>query len=264
MSVIQVHSAAWHEQRRQGIGGSEAGRIMTGDWHDLWLEKTGRKEPDDLTWVLPVQIGSITEDLNRRWFEHHTGIDVSTFGCDHLVHPDLAFMRANLDGFCHGGIFEAKHVSAFVKPEDIVSRAYAQCQHNMLVAGLPVAYLSVFFGTLKWDWFTIEADPEYQAELMARETEFWAHVEQDLEPSDRPVEAVSIALDDMRVVDLTGSNEWAAAAADWLDNRAAARSFEAAAKSLRQLVEPDVKLASGHGVQARKARNGAITIREMK
>ena len=264
MSVIEARSEAWHAQRRQGIGGSDAGKVMAGEWHDLWLLKTGRKEADDLTWVLPVQIGIITEDLNRRWFEHHTGIDVSTFGCDHLQHPDLAFMRANLDGFCAGGIFEAKHTSAFGRPEEIVSRYYAQCQHNMLVAGLPVAYLSVFFGTLKWEWFAIEANPEYQAQLMAKEAEFWAHVEKDVEPENRAASTVSIALDDMREVVMTGSNEWASAAADWLENKAAAKRFDAAAKSLKGMVEPDVKLAAGHGVQVKRSKNGALSITEMK
>ena len=264
MSVIEARSEAWHAERRKGIGGSEAGKIMAGDWYELWLLKTGRKEPDDLTWVLPVPIGIITEDLNRRWFEHHTGIDVSTFGCDHLVHPDLQFMRANLDGFCAGGIFEAKHTGAFSKPEEIVSRYYPQLQHNMLVAGVETAYLSVFFGTLKWEWFTVEADPEYQAELMAKEAEFWAHVEKDVEPENRAASTVSIALDDMREVVMTGSNEWASAAADWLENKAAAKRFDTASKRLKGLVEPDVKLAAGHGVQVKRSKNGSLSITEMK
>jgi hypothetical protein len=35
--------------RKQGIGGSDATRIYNGDWHDLYLEKIGEKEPDDLS-----------------------------------------------------------------------------------------------------------------------------------------------------------------------------------------------------------------------
>ena len=31
------------------IGGSDARRIMAGDWHTLWLEKTGQQEPADLS-----------------------------------------------------------------------------------------------------------------------------------------------------------------------------------------------------------------------
>ena len=43
--------------RHMGIGGSDATRIMRGDWHTLWLEKTEKQEPEDLSRVLPVQLG---------------------------------------------------------------------------------------------------------------------------------------------------------------------------------------------------------------
>ena len=47
------------------LGGSDANRIMRGDWHTLWLEKTKRQEPEDLSWNLPVQIGLHTETVNQ-------------------------------------------------------------------------------------------------------------------------------------------------------------------------------------------------------
>ena len=56
------------------LGGSDANRIMRGDWHTLWLEKTKRQEPEDLSWNLPVQIGLHTETVNRLFFEKETGI----------------------------------------------------------------------------------------------------------------------------------------------------------------------------------------------
>ena len=55
--------------RKQGIGGSDATRLYNGDWHDLYLEKIGEKEPDDLSDVLPVQMGIHTEDFNIDWFK---------------------------------------------------------------------------------------------------------------------------------------------------------------------------------------------------
>ena len=35
-------------ERLKTLGGSDAIRIMEGDWHTLWLEKTGRQEPANL------------------------------------------------------------------------------------------------------------------------------------------------------------------------------------------------------------------------
>ena len=39
----------------------------------LWREKRGEAEPEDLSDNLIVQLGCVTEDLNRHWFERNTG-----------------------------------------------------------------------------------------------------------------------------------------------------------------------------------------------
>ncbi|MGB8529390.1 MAG: YqaJ viral recombinase family protein, partial [Rhodoplanes sp.] len=80
--------------RRAFIGGSDA-RIIMGDDEAtllrLWREKRGEIEPEDLSDNLLVQLGAVTEDLNRRWFERNTGqavIDVQR----HVRHPVLRWM----------------------------------------------------------------------------------------------------------------------------------------------------------------------------
>src|ERR1019366_7824605 len=62
--------------RRSFIGGSDARAIMGSDEAALlrlWREKRGEIEPEDLSDNLIVQLGSVTEDLNRRWYERNTG-----------------------------------------------------------------------------------------------------------------------------------------------------------------------------------------------
>ena len=62
--------------RRHFIGGSDARIIMgqdEGALVRLWSEKRGEVEPEDLSGNLIVQLGAVTEDLNRRWFEAKTG-----------------------------------------------------------------------------------------------------------------------------------------------------------------------------------------------
>ena len=39
----------------------------------LWKEKRGEAEPEDLSGNLIVQLGLVTEDLNRRWYELNSG-----------------------------------------------------------------------------------------------------------------------------------------------------------------------------------------------
>ena len=55
---------------------SSAARTPGPSWADdeaalvrLWREKRGEVEPEDLSGNLIVQLGAVTEDLNRRWYE---------------------------------------------------------------------------------------------------------------------------------------------------------------------------------------------------
>src|SRR5262249_14453574 len=86
--------------RHSFIVGSEA-RIIMGDDESalvrLWREKRREADPQDLSGNLMVQLGAVTEDLNRRWCEANTGqviADVQT----HVRHPGLRWMAATLDG----------------------------------------------------------------------------------------------------------------------------------------------------------------------
>jgi predicted phage-related endonuclease len=62
--------------RRRFIGGSDARIIMGNDEAALlrlWREKRGSVEPEDLSNNLIVQLGTVTEQLNRHWYEKNTG-----------------------------------------------------------------------------------------------------------------------------------------------------------------------------------------------
>ena len=60
----------------RAVGGSDA-RTIVGDDEAallrLWREKRGEIEPEDLSGNLVVQLGLVTEELNRRWYEADTG-----------------------------------------------------------------------------------------------------------------------------------------------------------------------------------------------
>jgi predicted phage-related endonuclease len=94
------HSDEWHAFRRDGIGGSDANVIMGGDPEKilrLWKEKRGEIEPEDLSGILPVRMGSFTEAFNIVWFQEQTGKVVTSNG-DQRVHPEHDWMRCTLDG----------------------------------------------------------------------------------------------------------------------------------------------------------------------
>ena len=251
--------------RQTGIGGSDAAKIMSGSWLELWEEKTGRRATEDLSDVLQVQIGIVTEELNRHWFELQTGLAVGRENCAGLAHPTHEFMVGNIDGWVLDGVIECKHVSAFAKDEATIERYYPQLQHYLAVTSSPRGYLSVIYGNHRWEFYQVDADPEYQTELIEREAAFWWHVENDVAPkSQEAAEPTEIAFDTMRSVDMTGNNHWSTHAGDWLETRTAAARFTSATKGLKELMESDVKLATGYGVKVSRSRNGALTVREAR
>src|SRR5271170_4550530 len=98
--------------RRTFIGGSDA-RIIMGDDQEallqLWREKRGEVEPEDLSGNLVVQLGLVTEPLNRQWYERNTG-QVLTGVQSRVQHPVVRWMAATLDGMVEatGAVFEAQ------------------------------------------------------------------------------------------------------------------------------------------------------------
>jgi hypothetical protein len=137
-----------------------------------------------------------------------------------------------------------------------------QLQHNMALAGLSTAILSVIFGNHRFEVIEVASDWLYQLELLDAEADFWDAVVTGREPmalpSPPPPKPVGI-----REVCLEGNNAWASAAVDWAEHRLAAKTHAAACATIKSLVEDDVSRAFGHGIEAKRSRSGSITIREL-
>jgi predicted phage-related endonuclease len=136
--------------RRCFVGGSDA-RIIMGEDEDallrLWREKRGEAEPADLSSNLVVQLGVVTEDLNRRWYEASTG-QVITDVQRQIRHPVLRWMAATLDGGIEGSeaVFESKFMLPWAFSEESALEKYApQLQHNMWVVAARSAVFSIIW-----------------------------------------------------------------------------------------------------------------------
>lgn len=252
-------------QRSCGIGGSDANVILSGDSNkiiNLWREKRGDQAPADLSDRLPVMLGNWTEPFNRQWYESITGQKVTRVGLAATCRT-FNWRRCTLDGYLEptNCVWEAKHTSAFSKPEEMIERYMPQLQHNMAVTRADSAILSVIFGNHKFEVFRVEADWLYQSDLLKAETLFWDCVTTGCEPVAAIIPPAPRALG-VRQVNLMGNNSWASAAADWLETKVAAKRHASACTSIKGLVEDDVSLAFGHGIEAKRSKSGAITIRE--
>lgn len=258
--------AADLRDRLSFIGGSDANTILSGDRERifrLWREKRGEIAAEDLSGSLPVMLGCWTEAFNRQWYERVSGERVMSIGKS-ITCRTYDWRRCTVDGLVKGSgaIWEAKHTSAFSKVQDVLERYAPQLQHNMAVAGCARAVLSVIFGNHKFEIIEVAADWLYQLDLLQAEEDFWDCVVTGREPVPAEVLAAPKPVA-TREVSLEGNNAWASAAFDWLQLREAAKIHAAATVQLKGLVEEDVTRAFGHGVEARRSKSGAITLKEL-
>ena len=137
------------------IGGSDA-RVIMGDDEAalvrLWREKRGEVEAEDLSANLIVQLGAVTEPLNRHWYERHSGHVVNNDVQRRVVHPVKRWMAATLDGVVKetGAVFEAKFMLPGRSQRKRRPKHMAQLQHNMWVTNARSAVLSIITGGGKW------------------------------------------------------------------------------------------------------------------
>jgi hypothetical protein len=118
----------------------------------LWREKRGEVEPEDLSGDLLVQLGTVTEHLNRHWYEKNAG-QVVTDVQRQVFHAVHRWMAATLDGRVEatGAVFEAKFMLPWnFSEEGAAEKHMAQLQHSMWVTASRTAVLSIITGGGKW------------------------------------------------------------------------------------------------------------------
>jgi predicted phage-related endonuclease len=250
--------------RRRFIGGSDARTIMGADeaaLQRLWRVKRGEAEPEDLSGNLTVQLGLVTEQLNRQWYERTTGQTVKDI--QHWVrHPVIRWMAATLDGVVDGtgAVFEAKFMLPWSFSEEAAAEKHmAQLQHNMWVTNSSAAVLSIITGGGKWVEIKIPADSLYQHLLLTAEKKFWRCVESGEPPRLFGIEPPRARIEAVRIVDMSTSNAWAEFSGAFQRTREAHLEHENAKSELKALMPDDAKEAIGHGIRAKRSKSGAVS-----
>ena len=250
--------------RRDFVGGSDARIIMGQDEKALirlWQEKRGEVGSEDLSTNLVVQLGLVTEDLNRQWYERNTGKVVKDVQV-RVRHPVIRWMAATLDGVVagSGAVYEAKFMLPWSFSEEFAAEKYmAQLQHNMWVTNARMAALSIITGGGKWVEISIAADPLYQHLLITAEKKFWRCVSFGEPPRLFGVEPPRPRIEAVRTVDMGASNSWAEFAVLFRSTRPAFLEHERAKTELKGLMPEDAKEAFGHGIRAKRSKSGAVS-----
>jgi len=180
---------AWLEERKTGIGGSDAGAVCgVSGWKtplQVWNEKMGLTGPQEdnpaMFW------GRALEPVVRQKYSDETGRAV-LIPKGMLRHPDYPFMLANLDGFTEDGrLVEIKTAGYSFGwgengTDDIPINYLLQVQHYMAVTGLKVTDMPVLIGGQDFRIYEIPEDKQIQKLIINRESAFWSMVEAGTPP----------------------------------------------------------------------------------
>jgi len=257
-----------NKDRTTFIGGSDAARIIKGDWLSLWNEKTGKVQPEDLSNQFNVQLGKWTEPFHRNWVAEkilETDIDVCVGQNPHQEHD---FIRAQLDGWLPAvdTFIEFKHSNSNTTLDSGLEWWLPQLAHYCAVMGRNECYISYIAGNTGPNVHKITVPDDYIDNLILKELEFWWHVTEDQPPADRPAPSeggssvAGLLIDDMRTVDMDGNNMWADMARTLVDTKPIVDAHEAAKKGIKSLIDDDVREAFGHGVVIRRDKRGSLRL----
>lgn len=182
--IVCEDRASWLEQRRRGLGASDAAAAIgvssyRGPVH-VYFDKRGIAAPD-ATQSLAQQIGNALEAPILELYEQRTGLPISRLGSYTILFDDRRpWMIATLDARNAHGIVEVKtaNLTSYGRHdwESGPPRDYlVQVQHQMAVTGEPRAVIVALVGghgLLEW---TIERDEAFIDALIAAESAFWVN-----------------------------------------------------------------------------------------
>lgn len=195
----------WLEERKHGIGGSDAATVIGENPYktnvELWEEKTNRKNAEDISDKPYVQYGIDMEPILRENFIiKHPEFEIVHKENEIIKHSKFPFLFATLDGQLINkdtgemGILEIKTTNILQSmqkekwKDQIPPNYYCQVLHYLNVTGYSFAFVFAELNysedyqstrTYKIERKNVEEDIKY---LLDKEIEFWKYVVDDIRP----------------------------------------------------------------------------------
>ena len=197
------------EQRRSGIGGSDAAKIALhskyGNAVDVYLSKLGLKQETpttdkDLLKTDPRYWGDVQEPVIAAQYEFFTEKKV-IIEPKLLRHPKYTWMIANIDRWIVGenAILECKTCHEYKYKEwgeegtDYIPDEYLfQVMHYAIVCNVDYVDIAVLIGGNKFKIYTYQRDTETEQLLIELEHDFWHnHVLKQIPPEPKTYDDAS-------------------------------------------------------------------------
>lgn len=190
ISTSGITREEWLQERRKGIGGSDAAKVLgVSRWGgplSVYLEKKGLYVPEDPG--EPAYWGTVLEDVVAREFEKRSGLRVQRQN-KIFTHPDYPWMLANIDRRIVGqnkGL-ECKTASNFMGDEwegdELPDAYYIQIQHYIAVMGWESCWVACLIGGQRYVQKEVVRNPSLILTIIEKEREFWLdHFEKGVPP----------------------------------------------------------------------------------
>lgn len=198
----------WLEERKKGIGSSDAGTIMGASPfqtpYGLYLLKTGRTEP--IKESDAMFNGHILEPAVAEWFSGKTGaiVDLTSEGDWMAVDTEREYLRVSPDRLYwpqgtpsaeqtleNARVLEIKSTSKIVDKDDLPDYWYCQIQYQMGILGAKAGTLCWITGapTLHFDYAEVPFNEAFFEALIGRIDHFWnENIGKDIAPADSNAE----------------------------------------------------------------------------
>ena len=280
MTDTNTDRAAWLEERRKGIGGSDVAAVLgLNRWRtplQLWEDKTGRAEPEPTS--MAARFGTAFEEFVANEFERRTGMKVRKHK-EMIRTGEDGWMIANLDRVIEGdtpgefdAILECKTASVFkddewgpsqeaeivagqiVTEHEIPLYYETQVQWYLGVTGVSTAYVAVLIGNSDFRIYEVRRDDELIEALQEKCRRFWFEcVKADTPPKPINVEDVKklFARDDGEMREAT--NDEAAEIGELRDLDAQIKALEEQRKAVASKVILAIGQNAGLTIGGKKA-----------
>lgn len=250
---------------RQGkVTASFAPKLMDGDeesimaeWRRLVGDPSWKEEDFGDSWV--IKFGEYVEPFALDWHEKKTHMPLTRRG-EVVVHPKRPYVCCTLDAYRESDktVIDCKTRIAFQKATEVVTYYTPQVYVQKGCLEADKMALLIVHGGAEPREFGIQYDQAFDRELWSRIDHFWSCVENFQAPyAMKKVVAVSSE----KEYDMTGKNEWAALAADWIESVTPAKKAAEAEANLKKLVPHDAAICKGHGIKITRDRAGRLSLR---
>lgn len=192
---LKMLTTEQHAARKAGIGGSDVAAILGINPYrtamQVWLEKTGRMEPEDISNKPAVYWGNVLEPVIADEYAKRTGLELEIVP-ETLKHSKFPWLLGHIDRRIIGlsKFLECKTAGFYAAKDwgdtgtDFVPEPYImQIQHYLAITGYEEADLAVLIAGSDFRIYNIKRDEGLISMMIEELNNFWHnHVLADMPP----------------------------------------------------------------------------------